>query len=159
RTCDIGGDKHLDYWDLPEEMNPFLGVRAIRLSMQYKDIFRTQLRALLRASAYGPLGIMFPMIGTLSELREAKQFLAEVTDELAMEGVQIRDDLHVSMMIAVSPAAVLADQSAKEVDFFSIGTNVLIQYTMTADRRNDIVSYLYQLYNPRVLRLIKHTID
>ena len=159
RTCDIGGDKHLDYWDLPEEMNPFLGVRAIRLSMQYKDIFRTQLRALLRASAYGPLGIMFPMIATVDEFRQGKAIFEEEKAKLIAEGVKVADKIEVGMMVEIPAAAVNADNFAKEADFFSIGTNDLIQYSMAADRMNEKVSYLYQPYNPSILRLIKMTID
>ena len=159
RTCDIGGDKHLDYWDLPEEMNPFLGVRAIRLSMQYKDIFRTQLRALLRASVYGDLRIMFPMIATLGEFRKAKGILMEEKEKLVAEGVKVSDTLQVGIMIEIPAAAVLADQFAKEVDFFSIGTNDLIQYTFAADRMSSGVSYLYQPFNPSILRLVKHVIE
>ncbi|MQS76566.1 phosphoenolpyruvate--protein phosphotransferase [Lactobacillus halodurans] len=159
RTMDIGGDKHLPYLPLPEEMNPFLGYRAIRISLDRQEIFRTQLRALLRASAYGNLRIMFPMIGTLQEFRDAKKVFEEEKAKLVKDGVKVSDDIQLGMMMEVPAAAVLADQFAKEVDFFSIGTNDLIQYTMAADRGNEHVSYLYQPYNPSILRLIKHVIE
>lgn len=159
RTMDIGGDKELPYLELPTEMNPFLGYRAIRISLDQKDMFKTQLRALLRASVYGNLRIMFPMIATLAEFREAKGFLESVKAELVEEGIEVSDSIQVGIMIEIPAAAVLADQFAKEVDFFSIGTNDLIQYTMAADRMNQQVSYLYQPYNPSILRLIKHVID
>ncbi|HBY89054.1 MAG: phosphoenolpyruvate--protein phosphotransferase [Ruoffia tabacinasalis] len=159
RTMDIGGDKELPYLELPEEMNPFLGYRAIRISLDKKDMFKTQLRALLRASVHGKLRIMFPMIATLQEFREAKSFLLEVKEELLSEGVEVSEDIQIGIMVEIPAAAMLADQFAKEVDFFSIGTNDLIQYSMAADRMNERVSYLYQPYNPSILRLIKNVID
>ncbi|MNI05111.1 Phosphoenolpyruvate-protein phosphotransferase [compost metagenome] len=159
RTLDIGGDKELPYLDLPKEMNPFLGFRAIRLCLDRTDIFRTQLRALLRASVYGNLRIMFPMIATLNEFRQAKSLLLEEKEKLVSEGVQVSDSIQLGIMVEIPSTAVLADQFAKEVDFFSIGTNDLIQYTMAADRMNERVSYLYQPYNPSILRLVKMVID
>jgi phosphoenolpyruvate-protein phosphotransferase (PTS system enzyme I) len=159
RTLDIGGDKELSYLHLPKEMNPFLGYRAIRMCLDQQDIFRTQLRALLRASVYGDLKIMFPMIATLDEFRAAKAILEEEKANLVTAGTQVSDSIEVGMMVEIPASAVIADLFAKEVDFFSIGTNDLIQYTMAADRMNEQVSYLYQPYNPAILRLVKMVID
>ncbi|MFF2157601.1 phosphoenolpyruvate--protein phosphotransferase [Paenibacillus chitinolyticus] len=159
RTLDIGGDKELPYLQLPKEMNPFLGFRAIRLCLEREDIFRTQLRALLRASVHGSLRIMFPMIATLDEFRQAKALLLEEKAKLAAEGMPASDEIQLGIMVEIPSTAVMADQFAKEVDFFSIGTNDLIQYTMAADRMNERVSYLYQPYNPAILRLVKMVID
>ena len=159
RTLDIGGDKEIEAIDLPKEMNPFLGVRAIRLCFQREDIFRTQLRALLRASVYGDLRIMFPMIATLQEFRKAKGILMEEKEKLVAEGVKVSDTLQVGIMIEIPAAAVLAHKFAKEVDFFSVGTNDLVQYTFAADRMSSGVSYLYQPFNPSILNLLKHVID
>lgn len=158
RTLDIGGDKELSYLPFPKEMNPFLGYRAIRLCLDRTDIFKTQVRALLRASVHGNLHIMFPMIATLDEFRQAKAFVLETEKELKSEGVEV-GDYKLGMMVEIPAAAMLADQFAKEVDFMSIGTNDLIQYSMASDRMNEKVSYLYQPYNPSILRLIKLTID
>ncbi|WP_028393029.1 phosphoenolpyruvate--protein phosphotransferase [Bacillus cihuensis] len=159
RTLDIGGDKELPYLNLPKEMNPFLGYRAIRLCLDQQEIFRTQLRALLRASQYGDLKIMFPMIATLGEFRQAKAILEEEKQQLLAKGVTVAEGIEVGIMVEIPSTAVMADTFAKEVDFFSIGTNDLIQYTMAADRMNERVSYLYQPYNPAILRLVKMVID
>ena len=156
RTMDIGGDKELPYFDMPHEMNPFLGFRAF--SETGDTMFRTQIRALLRASVHGQLRIMFPMVALLTEFRKAKAVYEEEKAKLQAEGVAVADNIQVGIMIEIPAAAMLADQFAKEVDFFSIGTNDLIQYTMAADRMNEQVSYLYQPYNPSILRLINNVI-
>ena len=159
RTLDIGGDKKLKYYEFEEEMNPFLGVRAVRFCLMKKEIFRTQLRALLRASAFGHLCIMFPMIATVGEFKDAKKVYDEEREKLIAEGIAVGEKVEVGCMIEIPAAAVLADQISKYADFFSIGTNDLIQYSMAADRMSQPVSYLYQPLNPSILRLIKMTID
>ena len=159
RTLDIGGDKPLQFMPLPKEMNPFLGYRAIRIALDRPEMFRTQLRALLRASEFGKINIMFPMITTLEELRAAKKIYYEEQQKLAVDHPGIGRDVHLGIMIEVPLAALNAERLAAEVDFFSIGTNDLIQYCFAADRGNDSVSYLYQPLNPTFLKLIKHIID
>jgi len=159
RTLDIGGDKKLPYFEFDPEMNPFLGYRAIRLCLDRKDIFKTQVRALLKASVYGKLAIMFPMIATIDEFKNAKQFVLDTKEELLKEGVKVSDEIEIGMMVEIPASAVLADEFAKYADFFSIGTNDLIQYSMAADRMSEKVAYLYQPLNPSILRLIKMTID
>ncbi|WP_404454157.1 phosphoenolpyruvate--protein phosphotransferase [Virgibacillus necropolis] len=159
RTLDIGGDKELSYLDLPKEMNPFLGFRAIRFCLENQSVFRTQLRALLRASVHGNLKIMFPMIATLEEFRQAKEILSNEKDNLTGEGIAVSSDIEVGIMVEIPSTAVTARQFAKEVDFFSIGTNDLIQYTMAADRMNEQVAYLYQPYHPAILNLVNTVIE
>lgn len=159
RTLDVGGDKDLTYLDLPNEMNPFLGYRAIRLCLDQTEIFKTQLRALLRASAFGNIKVMFPMISSIEELKSAKVILREVKEDLINNKIAFNEEIEVGMMIEIPAAAIMSDVFAKEVDFFSIGTNDLIQYTIAVDRSNCKISNLYNAFNPALLRLIKLTVE
>lgn len=159
RTLDIGGDKELPYLNLPEEMNPFLGYRAIRLCLDRKELFLTQLRAIIRAGAYGNVKIMFPMISGMDEWRQAKALYEEARQQLISEGVQVGEAIEIGIMIEIPSAALMSERLAKEVDFFSIGTNDLVQYTIAVDRMNEKVSYLYDYFHPAVIQLIKKVID
>ena len=159
RTLDIGGDKKLKYFNFPHEMNPFLGYRAIRFCLNNENIFKTQIRALLKASVFGKLGIMFPMIATIEEFLKAKAIVEKVKNELLNENIKFDQKVLIGMMVEIPATAFMADKFAKYADFFSIGTNDLVQYTFAVDRMSENVSYLYQPNNPALLRAIKATIE
>lgn len=159
RTLDIGGDKHLNYFSFPKELNPFLGYRALRLSLDKLDIFKTQLRALLRASVKGKMKIMFPMVATVDEFDQAKKITKEVEEELIKEGKEVSKNYKLGMMVEIPSSAILAESFAKESEFFSVGSNDLVQYTHAVDRMSEEVNYLYQPNNPSILRLVKMTVE
>ena len=159
RTLDIGGDKDLKYMKLPKEENPFLGYRAIRIYLDNVDLFKVQLRAILRASSYGNVAIMLPMISSIEELRKSKEIIEEVKQELTTKNIKFNENIEVGIMVEIPSSAVMADEFAKECDFFSIGTNDLIQYTIAVERGNEKLANLYSHFNPAVIRLIKSAID